>query len=111
VGKTQTTQRTIAQSRTQTEERNVDNDVNQLNEARELRALRLANRAARSISQLELHRKELAREYAERIKRLRKIIQAIQQRDQMGLLPMEGLDQVIIGEDDLSLVHDPIAGL
>ena len=81
------------------------------NERRELEALRLANRAARSINQLELHRKSLAREYAERIKRLRKVIQAIQQREQMGLLPMEGLDHVSIGDEDMGLVHNPLAGL
>jgi hypothetical protein len=81
------------------------------NEKRELDALRLANRAARSITQLELHRKSIVREYAERVKRLRKVIQAIQQREQMGLLPMEGLDCVTIGDEDLGLVHNPLAGL
>jgi hypothetical protein len=45
------------------------------------------------------------------VKRLRKVIQAIQQREQMGLLPMEGLDHVSIGDEDLGLVHDPLRGL
>jgi hypothetical protein len=85
--------------------------INDTNERRELEALRLANRAARSINQLEVHRKSIVREYAERVKRLRKVIQAIQQREQMGLLPMEGLDHVSIGEEDLGLVHDPLRGL
>lgn len=81
------------------------------NERRELEALRLANRATRSINQLEIHRKSIVREYAERVKRLRKVVQSIQQREQMGLLPMEGLDQVSIGEEDMGLVHDPLRGL
>jgi hypothetical protein len=81
------------------------------NERRELEALRLSNRATRSINQLEVHRKSVVREYAERVKRLRKVVQSIQQREQMGLLPMEGLDHVSIGEEDMGLVHDPLRGL
>jgi hypothetical protein len=81
------------------------------NDRRELESLRLASRAGRSINQLELHRKTIVREYAERVKRLRKVVQAIQQREQMGMLPMEGLDHVTIGEEDLGLVHNPLAGL
>jgi hypothetical protein len=86
-------------------------DTNNDNERRELEALRLSNRATRSINQLEVHRKSVVREYAERVKRLRKVVQSIQQREQMGLLPMEGLDHVSIGEEDMGLVHDPLRGL
>ena len=86
-------------------------DTNNDNERRELEALRLSNRATRSINQLEIHRKSVVREYAERVKRLRKVVQSIQQREQMGLLPMEGLDHVSIGEEDMGLVHDPLRGL
>jgi hypothetical protein len=86
-------------------------ETNNDNERRELEALRLSNRATRSINQLEIHRKSVVREYAERVKRLRKVVQSIQQREQMGLLPMEGLDHVSIGEEDMGLVHDPLRGL
>jgi hypothetical protein len=86
-------------------------ETNSDNERRELEALRLSNRATRSINQLEVHRKSVVREYAERVKRLRKVVQSIQQREQMGLLPMEGLDHVSIGEEDMGLVHDPLRGL
>jgi hypothetical protein len=86
-------------------------ETNNDNERRELEALRLSNRATRSINQLEVHRKSVVREYAERVKRLRKVVQSIQQREQMGLLPMEGLDHVSIGEEDMGLVHDPLRGL
>jgi hypothetical protein len=86
-------------------------ETNNDNERRELEALRLSNRATRSINQLEVHRKSVVREYAERVKRLRKVVQSIQQREQMGLLPMEGLNHVSIGEEDMGLVHDPLRGL
>lgn len=88
-----------------------ENGSGELNDQRELEALRLANRAMRSITQLELHRKSIVREYAGRVKQLKKIIQAIQQREQMGQLPIDGLERITIGDEDLQLVHDPLRGL
>lgn len=75
----------------------------------ELEALRLANRAARSIAQLESHRKSLVKEHAERIKRLRQIIESIQQREQLGTLGLE--DAVVLSESAATLVHNPLEGL
>lgn len=77
----------------------------------ELEALRLAARATRSIAQLEVHRRSAVTEYAERIKRLRRVITAIQTREQMGVLPIEGLSSVTLSDEDLELVHDPLRGL
>jgi hypothetical protein len=77
----------------------------------ELEALRLAARANRSISQLESHRKSAVTEYAERIKRLRRVVVAIQSKEQMGVLPLEGIDSVSLSDEDLQLVHDPLRGL
>ena len=88
-----------------------ENGSGELNDQRELEALRLANRAMRSITQLEFHRKSIVREYAGRVKQLKKIIQAIQQREQMGQLPIDGLERITIGDEDLQLVHDPLKGL
>lgn len=109
MGEASTTKRTARETRRTTETINME--TNNDNERRELEALRLSNRATRSINQLEVHRKSVVREYAERVKRLRKVVQSIQQREQMGLLPMEGLDHVSIGEEDMGLVHDPLRGL
>lgn len=80
-------------------------------EHRELEALRLAARASRSIRQLEVHRRSAVTEYAERIKRLRRVISAIESREQMGVLPMEGLNAVMLSDEDMALVHDPLRGL
>jgi hypothetical protein len=51
----------------------------------------------------------LVKEHAERIKRLRQIIESIQQRDQMGTLGLE--DAVQLSESAASLVHNPLEGL
>jgi hypothetical protein len=105
LGETSTAQR-IDTERTTMEKTN-DNDGDRL----ELEALRLAHRAHRSIEQLETHRKYRASEYAERIKRLRKVAQAIGQRQQMGTLALEGLSSITLSEEDLALVHDPLRSL
>lgn len=81
------------------------------NELRELTALRMAARASRSIATLDLHQKSFAQEIGERKKRLRRIIAAIQQQEQMGTLPMQGLDAIQIAPSDESLIHDPLRGL
>lgn len=80
-------------------------------ERNELEALRLAARANRSIAQLEVHRRSAVTEYAERIKRLRRVVTAIQSKEQMGMLPLEGLHAVSLSDEDLQLVHDPLRGL
>lgn len=80
-------------------------------ERNELEALRLAARANRSIAQLEVHRRSAVTEYAERIKRLRRVVGAIQSREQMGVLPIEGLTSITLSDEDLELVHDPLRGL
>lgn len=85
--------------------------ANHDSERRELEALRLAARAQRAIATLEQHQKGLAQEIGERRKRLRKIIAAIQNREQMGTLALEGLSAVDIAPDDEQLIHDPTRGL
>lgn len=77
----------------------------------ELEALRLADRARHSIEQLEMNRRHRASEYAERIKRLRKIAQAITQKNQMGMLALEGMALISLSDEDLALVHDPLRAL
>lgn len=81
------------------------------NDQRELEALRLAARASRAIATLEGRQKSLVAEISERKKRLRRIINGIEQREQMGTLAMDGLDAVSISEDDLGLIHDPLRRL
>ena len=71
------------------------------NERRELEA----------IATLENHQKALAQECGERRKRLRRIITAIHQRDQLGTLPLEGIDKITLDETDEALIHNPMAGL
>jgi hypothetical protein len=105
LGETSTAQRIDTEKTTM--EKNNDNDGDRL----ELEALRLAHRAHRSIEQLTTHRKYRASEYAERIKRLRKVAQAIGQRQQMGTLALEGLSSITLSEEDLALVHDPLRAL
>lgn len=81
------------------------------NERRELTALRLAARASRSIATLDQHSKSFAQEIAERKKRLRRIIAAIQQQEQMGMLALHGLEGVSIAPADEELIHDPLRSL
>jgi hypothetical protein len=78
---------------------------------KELEALRLTSRALRAITQLEAHKKAVTGEYNERLKRLKKVIDAVQAREQMGVLPMEGLDSIQLTEDDERLVLNPVEGL
>lgn len=78
---------------------------------KELEALRLTSRALRAITQLEAHKKSVTGEYNERIKRLKKVIEAVQARDQMGVLPLEGIDGVALTEDDERLILNPVEGL
>lgn len=80
-------------------------------EQRELEALRFAARAARSIATLESRQKAIVQEISERKKKLRRIIEGVQQREQMGTLALEGLATVSISDDDLALVHDPLRRL
>ncbi len=84
--------------------------ANNDSERRELEALRLASRAQRAIATLENHQKSLAQECSERRKRLRKIIVAIQQREQMGTLALE-FDLIQLAPEDQQLIHDPMRGL
>jgi hypothetical protein len=93
-----------AHAETKSEERNVANE-------KELEALRLTSRALRAITQLEAHKKSVTGEYNERIKRLKKIIAAIQARGELGVLPLEGMDGVCLTEDDERLIANPSEGL
>jgi hypothetical protein len=77
----------------------------------ELEGLRIYERAHLSIEQLEMNRRLRASEYAERIKRLRKIVQTISQKNQMGILPLEGMAHISLSEDDLALVYDPLRAM
>lgn len=81
------------------------------NDNRELEALRFAARASRAIATLEARQKAVVQEYSERKKRLRRIIDAIEQREQMGTLQIEGLTQISLSDDDMGLVHDPLRRL
>jgi hypothetical protein len=85
----------------------VEND----NERRELEAFRLLARCQRAVSVLENHQKALSQECSERRKRIRRIITAIQQRDQLGMLPIEGLDKLSVEVADEQLIHNPLNGL
>lgn len=78
---------------------------------RELEALRLAAKASRSIATLELRQKAIVGEINERKKRLRRLIAGIESQEQMGTLPLRGLESVSIGEDDMALVLDPLRRL
>jgi len=53
----------------------------------------------------------MVQEVSERKKRLRRVMLAIQQREQMGTLPLEGIEGVSISEADEGLIHDPLRGL
>lgn len=81
------------------------------NEQRELEALRFAAKASRAINALEIRQKAFVQEISERKKRLRRIIEGIEQREQMGTLAMEGLEVVSISDDDAALVADPLRRL
>jgi hypothetical protein len=81
------------------------------NEQRELEALRFAARAARAIATLESRQKAIVQEISERKKKLRRIIEGVQQREQMGTLALDGLATISISEDDMGLVHDPLRRL
>ena len=85
--------------------------ANEQSDRRELEALRLQARAARAIQTLEGHQKSLVQEVSERKKRLRRVMLAIQQREQMGTLPLEGIEGVSISEADDRLIYDPLRGL
>ena len=82
-----------------------------MSDSKELEALRLTARALRAITQLEAHKKAVVGEYNERLKRLAKVIEMVQARDQMGVLPMEGLDAIALTEDDEKLILNPSEGL
>ena len=84
---------------------------NEQSDRRELEALRLQARAGRAIQTLESHQKSMVQEVSERKKRLRRVMLAIQQREQMGTLPLEGIEGVSISEADEGLIHDPLRGL
>lgn len=88
-----------------------NHEVMDTTEQRELEALRFSARASRAIATLESHQKSRVQEYSERKKRLRRIILAIQQREQMGVLQAEGLNNVSLSDDDLALVHNPLRSL
>jgi hypothetical protein len=60
---------------------------------------------------LEAHKKAVTGEYNERLKRLKKVIDAVQAREQMGVLPMEGLDSIQLTEEDERLILNPVEGL
>ena len=81
------------------------------NERRELEALRLQARAGRAIQTLENHQKSYAQEISERKKRLRRVMVAIQQQEQIGTLPLRGIECISIAEGDETLIHDPLRGL
>ena len=85
--------------------------MDDVNERRELEALRLQARAGRAIETLEGHQKSMVQEVSERKKRLRKVIAAIRQREQLGTLQLEGIDGVGLAPADESLIHDPLRGL
>lgn len=90
----------------------MDNDTSQIIDTANLKEGQLIElTAGRSVDQLNQHRKLSTQEYSERVRRLRKIMRDIRQRDTMGVLPLEGLDKVTISEEDLALVYNPIAGL
>jgi hypothetical protein len=78
---------------------------------RELEALRLAAKASRSIATLELRQKALVGEINERKKRLRRLIAGIESQEQMGTLPLHGLESISIAEEDMALVLDPLRRL
>ena len=84
---------------------------NDVSDKLELEALRLADNARHAIELLEMNRRHRASEYAERIKRLRKIAQAITQKNQMGTLALEGMALISLSDEDLALVHDPLRAL
>lgn len=88
-------------------EKTNDNDGDRL----ELEALRIAQRAHHSIEQLQTHRGYRASEYAERIKRLRKVVSAISQKSQMGTLKLEGMGSISLSDEDQALVYDPLRAL
>jgi len=87
-------------------EDNVAND-----DQRELEALRFAARASRAIATLEMRQKSLVQEISERKKRLRRIINGIESREQMGTLALEGMTAISLSDEDLALVHDPLRRL
>ena len=84
---------------------------NDVSDKLELEALRLADNARHAIELLEMNRRHRASEYAERIKRLRKIGQAITQKNQMGMLALEGMALISLSEEDLSLVNNPLRAM
>ena len=84
---------------------------NEANDDVKLAALEFFLRAHRGIDQLQANRKFRACEYAERIKKLKQIAQAIGQRDQMGTLALDGLNAISLSEEDIALVHNPLQGL
>lgn len=81
------------------------------NDQRELEALRFAARASRAVATLDARQKAVVQEFSERKKRIRRIIEAIEQREQMGVLSLEGLDKITLSDDDMALVHNPLARL
>ena len=78
---------------------------------KELEALRFSAKANRAITTLEMQRKSIVKEYSERIKKIRSVILMIQQREQMGQLAIEGMDEIEISPDLKKLIYNPIGDL
>lgn len=80
-------------------------------ELKELEALRFAAQAARSITTLEVRRKTVTRIYSERIKKLKTLVELIQQKDQLGQLKIEGIDSIEVDPELRKVVYDPTGDL
>jgi len=81
------------------------------NDVKELEALRFSARANRAITTLETQRKSVVKEYSERIKKIRSVILMIQQREQMGQLAIDGMDEIEISPDLKRLIYNPTGDL
>lgn len=80
-------------------------------ELKELEALRFSTRAARAITTLEVQRKEITRQYGERIKKIKVVIMLLQQRESLGQLSIEGMDAIEITPELRKLIYNPICDL
>jgi len=88
-----------------------DKKMQTKSDVKELEALRFSAKANRAITTLEMQRKSIVKEYSERIKKIRSVILMIQQREQMGQLAIEGMDEMEISPDLKKLIYNPIGDL
>jgi hypothetical protein len=88
-----------------------DKKMQTKSDLKELEALRFSAKANRAITTLEMQRKSIVKEYSERIKKIRSVILMIQQREQMGQLAIEGMDEIEISPDLKKLIYNPIGDL